>query len=130
MTHKPEVRKRMAPRALTAVALCLVAGAAQAETPWLHGTWCGNLDVMRVDETGITFNDGADGIECEWAAPPTPSPNYLTTLSCVTLRVEGGEQITLEPWTGVIDFTRIAEDGIEAFFEGDPNPVIYTRCER
>jgi hypothetical protein len=130
MTDRPENRERMAPRALIAAALCLLAGAAEAETPWLFGAWCGNLDVMRVDETGITFNDGADGVECQWATPPTPSPNYITTLSCVKMRVEGGEQITLEPWTGAIDFTRIAEDGIEAFFNDKTTTDIYTRCDR
>ncbi len=111
---------------VAALALAAAGPAAANEPSWLLGTWCGNLDVMRVTTSGLSFNDQA---ECQWAAPPTPARNYTTMLSCLEMQVEDGERIRLEPWEGMIDFTQVAGDTMEAFFEGDPDPVIYTRCK-
>ncbi len=109
-----------------AIALAAASPAAANEPSWLLGTWCGNLDVMRIDSSGIGFNEHT---VCEWTAPPTPSRNYTTMLSCLNVQVYDSERIALDPWKGMIDFMRITDDEMEAFFEGDPKPVIYTRCK-
>lgn len=108
-----------------AFVLALAAGGAEAQsrTSWLMGAWCGNLDVMRVAADGISFNDDDEGgIRCEWADAPPMTRHYATVLTCARA---GGET-----WTGAIDIERTDDDRLEAYFEGDPNPVIYTRCDR